>query len=371
MDTNEIKKPTTEFPKVTSETLPPENEFLTVKDLNSTDQSTEADKITDKTELKDKKEGVKKGRKSKKGVNAKKGNVAKGRRKKKSDARTEARNEQSKTPPFRAGIPPEQKPPKGLDLKPDVKTKRSDNKAAEDKKTFAVGEEKELEVEKPEKPLEHLTDLQTSEKGIRVDSETGEAEQLEQLEQQGTPLELAKTPSSNEVISPLGKTPSSREKTPSSGEKTPSSREKTPSSLEKTPSREKTPSSLEKTPSREKTPSSREKTPSPSQEISHPCEKASSLRKPLSPEAVVAEESESPKREPSPEVKVVISERARRANARAAQRAAAAERRRQEVERKRREREEARRKAQEEEARLEQLRREADEEMKKREEERR
>ena len=322
------------------------DELLTVKDLQP-DKKREETNVDVAAATKETKGNVHKGAKAKKAGNTKR-TTNKGKKKK---SVVRARNETQKSPPFHAGLVPESKPPKGLARKTGgVKKKGNGKQPSPDSQEKTELNTKEAVKKSDETPP-----------GIpvRVDSETGE------VEHKVSPAKSEKT------VSPTGSKTPPDQKMSVLREDEASLRSKTVTP-ESNSSRAESDLPYEKTPSpRDKTPSPRDKTPSPREQKACPRDRDAVIRENANEnvnENVVTETEVSP-RGPSPEV--VLTEKQRRANARAAQRAAAAERRRQEVERKRREREEARRRAQDEEARLDVLRQEAEEEMKKREEERR
>ena len=327
--------------------LSPADESLTIKDLQP-EKQVEETKTEEVPAVKETKEIVHKETKGKKAVNTK--TVTNKGKKKKSVVRK--RSEQPKTPPFHAGLVPESKPPKGLADKTGKARKKANGKQA----SPDLKDKTEPKTNEPVKS----PDVVSPEIPVRVDSETGEVDHtVSPVRSEKSPsLVGSKSPneriSHEEEVSEGGKTASPRSQSKSSRAESDSPREKSPY---------------------EKAPSSHDKTPSPREQKPCPRDRDAVFQDNVNTSVknektnVVTETVDAPTREPSPEV--VLTEKQRRANARAAQRAAAAERRRQEVERKRREREEARRRAQEEEARLEVLRKEAEEEMKKREEERR
>ena len=310
------------------------DELLTVKDLQP-DKKREETNVDVATATKETKENVHKGAKAKKVGNTKR-TTNKGKKKK---SVVRARNETQKSPPFHAGLVPESKPPKGLARKTGgVKKKGNGKQPSPDSQEKTELNTKEAVKKSDETPP-----------GIpvRVDSETGE------VEHKVSPAKSEKT------VSPTGS------KTPPD-QKMSVLREDEVSLRSKTVTPESNSSRAESDLPYEKTPSPRDKTPSPREQKACPRDRDAVIREKANEnvnENVVTETAEVSPRGPSPEV--VLTEKQRRANARAAQR------RRQEVERKRREREEARRRAQDEEARLDVLRQEAEEEMKKREEERR
>ena len=326
-----------------SPTLSSEGEILTVKDLqpDKTDEmgpKADVEKMKEPKEIKNKETKVKKQPISKR--------VAKKGKRKKSVVR--ARNEPPpKTPPFRAGLVPEPKPPKGLARKTGGARKNGNSKQASPE----LQEKTEVKTEEPSKDSTASPPVIP----VRVDSETGEVEhRLSPARSEKSSRSRGKTPSSEKVSV-------SREEEASVRAQSMSPRVESISPHEQS--------------SQEKTPSPHDKTPSPREHKVCPRDRDAVFSDNVNEKVesvntnVSTDEIETPAREPSPEI--VLTEKQRRANARAAQRAAAAERRRQDVERKRREREEARRRAQEEEARLDVLRKEAEEEMKKKEEERR
>ena len=319
------------------------DELLTVKDLQP--DKKQADTKADVPTTKETKENVHKGTKVKKTGNTKR--TTRGKKKK---TVVRAPKEPQKTPPFHAGLVPESKPPKGLARKTGAVKKKGNSKQA--------SPDSQVETTPNTKDDGKKSDAASPEIPVRVDSETGE------VEHPFSPARSEKTISRTGSKSPPDQKMSvSREDEVSLGSKTVS------------PRAESNASRTEGDVPYEKTPSPRDKTPSPPEQKACPRDRDAVFRENANASQenvnvnVVTETAEPPAREPSPEV--VLTEKQRRANARAAQRAAAAERRRQEVERKRREREEARKRAQEEEARLDVLRQEAEEEMKKREEERR
>ena len=332
-----------------SPTLSLEGELLTVN--LQPDKTDEKETKADVQTMKEPKEIEHKEAKVKKGSISKR--VPKKGKKKKSVVRS--RNEPPpKTPPFRAGLVPEPKPPKGLARKTGGARKNGNSKQASP----------ELQEKTEVKTEEHLKDSNVAPPAtpVRVDSETGEVVHM---------LSPARSEKSSQTG---GKTPSS-EKFSVSQEDQASVRAETTSPRAQSKSPRVESNSACENSSHEKTPSPRNKTPSPREQKVCPRDRDAVFSENVNEKVesvnanVSTEEVETSTREPSPEI--VLTEKQRRANARAAQRAAAAERRRQEVERKRGEREEKRRQAQEEEARLEVLRKEAEEEMKKREEERR
>ena len=320
------------------------DELLTVKDLQP--DKKEEDMKEDVPTTKETKGNVHKGAKVKKTGNTKR-TTNKGRKKK---SVVRAAKEPQKTPPFHAGLVPESKPPKGLARKTGAVKKKGNGKQA--------SPDSQVKTEPNAKGDGKKSDVASSGIPVRVDSETGE------VEHQVSPARSEKTMSRTGSKTPPDKKMSvSGEDEVSLGSKTVSPR------AESNVSRTEGDVPCEKTPSpHHKTPPSPEQKACPRDRGAVFRENANASKENVNAK-VVTETAELPAREPSPEV--VLTEKQRRANARAAQRAAAAERRRQEVERKRREREEARRRAQEEEARLDVLRQEAEEEMKKREEERR
>lgn len=323
-----------------SATPSPERTALIVEDLQP---EVKQEVITKPEEVKAKETTVKKGGKLKKTGNGKR--VTKVKKKRPSNAR--ARNEPPKTPPFHAGLVPESKPPKGLE-----------EKAGGGRKKGKQASPELLEITQP-KTTDKVSEIETHppETSPRVDSETGE------VKHGVSPARSEKSPSlaGSNALSGGRKSVSRQDQISRSQSSSPRSQIGCP--------RENSPSEMSS--SREKTPSPREKLPSPSDQKACPRYRDAVFNETTNAnrENAITEPEPSPTRELSP--KIVLTEKERRANARAAQRAAAAERRRQEVERKRREREEARKRAQEEEARLDILRKESEEEMKKREEERR
>ncbi len=356
-DAEPAKEKETQSLQEASATASPGEELLTVKDLQ-TDKKQEKETKANVPTVKETKENVQKGTKAKKGGNAKRA-TNKGKKKK---SVVRARNEPPKTPPFRAGLVPETKPPKGLAQKAGGVRKKGNSKEASPE----LQEKTELDTK------ETAEDSSAVPPGIpvRVDSETGEVEQrvsparsekMSSRTASKTPPDEKISVSREDDVSVRSKTVSSRAESKTSRAESKSSRAESDSPHEKTPS------------PHEKTSSPHDATPSPREQRACPRDREAVFPESVNTnvdEKVVTETVEAAsEREPSPEV--VLTEKERRANARAAQRAAAAERRRQEVERKRREREEARRRAQDEEARLDVLRKESEEEMKKREEERR
>lgn len=282
----------------------------------------ETTKTVDVREKPHKKGKSRKGRKVKKAGNAKR--VKKG---KKSQDVAHAQNEPPKTPPFRAGLVPESKPPKGLTQNADV-----------NEKTIQKKDESPEVQDKIEYKAEDQIKVDSSSPPLRVDSETGEVEKR---------LSPAKSQSRRGSKNSQKEDPAIRSEGNSSRLQSVSSRDQTPA----------------------QSASSREMKACPREK-----EAAVTVQNVITNDfkaenADMSLKIETSEREGSPEI--VLTEKQRRAKARAEQRAAAAERRRREVERKRREREEAKRRAQEEEARLEVLRKDAEEERERREEERR
>ena len=316
------------------------DELLTVKDLQPDKKRDETK--ADVSTTKETKENIHKGAKVKKTGNTKR-TTNKGKKKK---SVVRAAKEPQKTPPFHAGLVPESKPPKGLARKTGAVKKKGNSKQA--------SPDSQVKTEPNTKSDGKKSDPASPGIPVRVDSETGE------VEHQVSPARSEKTISPDQKTPPDQKMSVSREDEVSPGSKTVSPRAESNASRD-APC--------------EKTPSPDDKTPSPREQKTCPRDRDAVFRENVNASQenvsanVVTEIAKPSTRQPSPEV--VLTEKQRRANARAAQRAAAAERRRQEVARKRREREEARRRAQEEEARLDVMRQEAEEEMKKREEERR
>ena len=352
-DAEPAKEKETQSLQEASATASPGEELLTVKDLQ-TDKKQEKETKANVPTVKETKENVQKGTKAKKGGNAKRA-TNKGKKKK---SVVRARNEPPKTPPFRAGLVPETKPPKGLAQKAGGVRKKGNSKEASPE----LQEKTELDTK------ETAEDSSAVPPGIpvRVDSETGEVEQRVSpaRSEKMSSRTASKTPPDEKIsisreddVSVRSKTVSSRAESKTSRAESKSSRAESDSPHEKTPS------------PHDATPSPRERKACPRDRDAVFPESVNTNLENVDEKVVTETVEAASEREPSPEV--VVTEKERRANARAAQRAAAAERRRQEVERKRREREEARRRAQDEEARLDVLRKESEEEMKKREEERR